>query len=160
MKLSLLMSLALLSFTSVAKAGEVIAQPLQPAVCTATEQAVWIVLKESFRYYPERRNGEHRFFVLVGCSNPTENGYRLSGYAFEGKEADIDYSLIVPKPLEGTLAAQEFKGEVADIKTTAHGSANAVQSDDGRITANGNFYSNRDISFTVDGNTVPASLLK
>ena len=160
MKLSLLMSLASLLITTAAKAEVQPSAGFEPVICTSAEQVVWIVLKESFRYYPDRRNGMHQFFVLAGCSTPANNGYRLTGNAYEGKEADADYRLTVPRPIEGTLAVQEFTGALEDIKMTAHGSANAIQSDDGRITATGNFYANRDISFTVDGNVVPASLLR
>ncbi len=161
MKLYSVVVLGVLLFNPSSQAQKIASPAAPQAACAADQTPVRIILKESFRFYPERRDGTHQFFLLEGCSSPAEqNVSRLTAKVSIGKEADADYRETTPKPLEGTLVTQDFEGTYQDAKVIAHGSTNALRSDNGKITAEGNFYTNRDISYSVDGNIVPASLLK
>lgn len=173
MNLHTVLFLGLLLLSPSANAQVAPAAPdFKPAVCAATENPIWLVLKESFRNYPERRDGTHQFLLVVGCSSqasetscsssslPCQNSaYRLTGQVYFGKEADSNYRSQVPTPLNGTVFSRSFAGTFHDLKMASHGSMTALRSDDGEVSADGDFYSNRNISFSVDGKIVPASLI-
>lgn len=124
--------------------------------CTSTEKAVRIVMKESFRYQTTPRDGTHRYFVISGCRSET----RIRGQAETGREADAHYLSQNPVPLDGTAQSRSFTGRYQDLRAVTHGTWVEIKSDDGQIQTSGNFYSNRDVSYTIAGNTVAASLLR
>jgi hypothetical protein len=135
------------------------------AQCAADQSPVWVVLKESFRLYPERHNGTHQYFLLVGCESANQANHssststRVSGTVYTGSEADADYSLTTPHPLPSTESIIPFTGFYASSTVITHGSSVQIQSDSGNISVTGNFYSNRDITYTINSKVVPATLL-
>ena len=148
------------------------AQSIPPvATCNADQTPVWIILKESFRYNPTLDDGTHRFLLLVGCSVITSDTSctpdssacenitsQITGMVYLGRELDADYPKTSPNPIAGTVSTLPFSGTEQSSKDPAHGEIVQIQSCDGQISANGDFYSNRDLSYTVDGVVVQATL--
>ena len=164
MNLTGIISLSLLFLSSASLAQQISPSTTIPSAvqCTENESPVRLVLKESFRFYPAQTSGVHQFFLLSGCGSNTGHleMVQVKGEVYTGKEADANYRAQTPKPLEGSVNALTFEGKVVDVKLLTHGSANEVMSDNGQIIVSGNFYSNRDITFSVDGTVVPASLIQ
>jgi hypothetical protein len=124
--------------------------------CTSTEKAVRVVMKESFRFNTTPRDGTHRYFMITGCRSET----RVRGEVRTGREADAYYLSQTPVPLDGTDQSRAFAGRYQDLRAVTHGTWVEIKSDDGTISTSGNFYNNRDVSYTIAGTTVPASLLR
>lgn len=132
------------------------------AQCQPNETPIRVSLKESFRYgtgnpyAPNMRDGTHRYLFIEGC----QNGSRLRGTATTGVEDDANYQSVVPVAHPEWVRTRDFTGYIEEQKNISHGSWNEVKSDDGRITASGNFYYNRDINYQVDGANIPATFIR